>query len=93
MQRGLEPDLTILLDADASTRNDRTKKRGALDRIESEGDDFFERVRAGYRRRADMHPARFRTIDANPAFPVVRSAVQKLLDDKLDTWLGVAAEC
>ncbi len=93
VQRGLEPDLTILLDADASTRNARTRQRGALDRIESESDDFFERVRAGYLRRADMYPQRFTTIDANPSFPVVRAAVQSLIDDKLEAWLGVTAEC
>lgn len=93
VQRGLEPDLTILLDADASTRNARTRKRGALDRIESEGDDFFERVRTGYLRRADMYPDRFETIDANPSQAEVRAAVRELLERKLETWLGIAAEC
>lgn len=91
--RDLQPDLTILLDADADTRNARTKKRGALDRIESESDDFFERVRAGYLRRADMHPDRFEVIDANPEFRLVRQRVQRVLEQKIEHWLGLATEC
>ena len=35
------------------------------DRIESEQDDFFERVREGFRKRALAEPDRFRVIDAS----------------------------
>lgn len=61
---GLTPDLTLLLDLPVATGRARAAGRGEADRIEVEGDNFFERVRATYRERAAAEPARFRIIDA-----------------------------
>ncbi|PXV60791.1 thymidylate kinase [Dyella jiangningensis] len=61
---GLTPDLTLLLDLPVATGRARAAGRGEADRIEVEGDNFFERVRAAYRARAAAEPARFRIIDA-----------------------------
>ena len=62
---GLRPGLTLLLDLDVREGRARTSGRDLWpDRIESEQDDFFERVRAGFRRRAAAEPARFRVIVA-----------------------------
>jgi dTMP kinase len=62
---GLRPGLTLLLDLDVREGRARTSGRDLWpDRIESEQDDFFERVRAGFRRRAAAEPERFRVIDA-----------------------------
>lgn len=59
------PALTLLLDLDVREGRARTAGRDLWpDRIESEQDDFFERVREGYRRRAEAFPARFHVIDA-----------------------------
>jgi dTMP kinase len=62
---GLKPDLTLLLDLPVATGRARAAGRGAADRIETEADAFFERVRDAYRKRADAEPARFRVIDAS----------------------------
>lgn len=63
---GLRPGLTLLLDLDVREGRARTAGRDLWpDRIESEQDDFFERVRAGFRRRANVEPQRFRVIDAS----------------------------
>ena len=63
---GLRPGLTLLLDLDVREGRARTAGRDLWpDRIESEQDDFFERVRAGFRRRAAAEPQRFRVIDAS----------------------------
>ena len=63
---GLRPGLTLLLDLDVREGRARTAGRDLWpDRIESEHDDFFERVRAGFRRRAAAEPERFRVIDAS----------------------------
>jgi dTMP kinase len=62
---GLKPDLTLLLDLPVATGRARAAGRGAADRIETEADAFFERVRDAYRKRADPEPARFRVIDAS----------------------------
>jgi dTMP kinase len=73
---GLKPDLTLLLDLPVADGRARASQRGDADRIEAERDDFFERVRAAYRARAQAEPARFRVIDASlPAADVLAAAV------------------
>lgn len=72
---GLKPDLTLLLDLPVAHGRMRAGQRGAADRIETERDDFFERVRATYLARAHAEPARFHVIDATlPATGVLRAA-------------------
>lgn len=62
---GLRPGLTLLLDLDVREGRARTAGRDLWpDRIESEQDDFFERVRRGFRARAAAEPERFALIDA-----------------------------
>ena len=64
---GVKPDLTLLLDLPVAAGRARAAGRGEADRIESEADAFFERVRASYRTRAAQEPGRFRVIDASQA--------------------------
>lgn len=65
---GLKPDLTLLLDLPVHQGRARLAGRGeAPDRIEVEGDAFFERVRAAYRARAAAEPQRFHVLDASAA--------------------------
>ncbi len=45
---GFKPDLTLYLDVEPATGLQRARGRGALDRIELSGLDFFERTRARY---------------------------------------------
>lgn len=71
---GLTPDLTLLLDLPVATGRARAAGRGEADRIESEADAFFERVRAAYRERAAEQPQRFRIIDASLAPSLVLDA-------------------
>ena len=73
---GLKPDLTLLLDLPVADGRARASQRGGADRIEAERDDFFERVRAIYRARAQAEPMRFCVIDATQSAGVVlREAV------------------
>ncbi len=73
---GLKPGLTLLLDLDVREGRARTSGRDLWpDRIESEQDDFFERVREGFRRRAAAEPERFRVIDASQSPAVVGASV------------------
>lgn len=82
---GLKPDLTFLLDVDVTQGLARARARGGEpDRIEREQGEFFERVRAVYRARAEAEPQRFRRIDAGqPAEAVVADVVAAL-----DAWWG-----
>lgn len=63
---GLQPGLTLLLDVDVAVGRARASGRDlGPDRIESEQDDFFQRVRAVFRARATDDSARFQLIDAS----------------------------
>ena len=79
---GLRPDLTLLLDVPVEVGLQRARARDLpADRIESESEPFFERVRAAYRARAVAEPQRFRLVDASaPLEQVVDSAVEALED-------------
>jgi dTMP kinase len=64
-QRGLWPDLTILLDAPVAPALERARARsGKADRIEGEAVAFFERVRERYLHRASKEPERISVVDA-----------------------------
>lgn len=73
---GVKPDLTLLLDLPVADGLKRANGRGAADRIEMENADFFERVRAAYRARADAEPRRFRLIDASRPLDAVLQQVR-----------------
>jgi dTMP kinase len=64
VQQGLQPDLTLWFDLPAHAAAERRAAARAPDRFEAQDEAFFERVIAGYRARADAHPARFERIDA-----------------------------
>ncbi|RZZ85769.1 MULTISPECIES: dTMP kinase [Pseudoxanthomonas] len=82
------PALTLLLDLDVRVGRARTAGRDLWpDRIEREQDDFFERVREGYRRRAQAFPQRFRVIDAAQSPQDVAAAVRQAVQ----TWLDAQA--
>lgn len=77
---GLRPGLTLLLDLDVARGRERTRGRDLVpDRIEAERDEFFERVRAAYRARADADPGRVRVIDASRSADAVAAEAVQLL--------------
>ena len=80
---GLRPDLTLLLDLPVETGRERARHRGAADRIESEADAFFERVRECYRQRAAREPARFRLLDATRSRGGVLEQATRAVDELL----------
>lgn len=80
VQKELQPDLTILLDAPAEIGMQRAKKRGAIDRMETEDISFYERVRHGYLDLADKHQDRFAVIDASQSLESVQKEILKHLD-------------
>ncbi len=84
---GIRPGLTLLLDLPVAQGRARAQGRdGTPDRIESEQDAFFERVRAAFLARASSLPERFRVVDASrPAERVAADAVGHLL-----AWRGGA---
>ena len=86
VQDGLEPDLTVLLDAPASVGMARAERRGETDRLESEQASFYERVRDAYLALAANEPERFVVVDAGRPLADVQAdisaAIARLFDDK-----------
>jgi len=78
VQPNLTPDLTLLFDAPYTVSSHRLNTSGrSLDRFESEGEGFFERVRAAYRTLAAAEPGRVRIIDGSLPPLDVKAAVEK----------------
>ena len=82
---GIVPALTLLLDVPVEVGLHRVRGRGSADRIESEREDFFERVRAGYLARAAAEPQRFRVIDATQSVEAVAAQAVAHLRAHWDT--------
>jgi dTMP kinase len=72
---GLQPDLTLLLDAPVEIGRARAAKRGAFDRIEAEDLAFFNRVRSMFLSRAKAFD-RYAVIDAAQPLELVQNAIQ-----------------
>ncbi len=81
--KGFEPDLTILMDIDPEIGLARAAARGALDRIEREQIEFFQRTRAVYLALAEQKP-NVLIIDASQSLV----QVQNQISDKLTNWLA-----
>jgi dTMP kinase len=64
VQQGRQPDLTLWFDLAPALAAERRGQAREPDRLESQDEAFFARVRAGYAARAAADPARFVRIDA-----------------------------
>lgn len=88
VQEGLEPDLTILLDAPAELGVERARARGEADRLDSQTLAFYQRARDAYLALAAAHPERFTVIDASKPLDAVqgqiRAEIDRLFDDISD---------
>ncbi len=97
---GLRPDLTLLIDIDPSTGLHRARnaegKEGAAgrgDRLEQEGEEFHNRVRAGFLKLAHEEPARFVIVEGrrspDEVHVAMAAAVRRLLTER--GWLRADA--
>lgn len=64
VQQDLQPDLTLLFDVTLEVSRKRLSGNASLDRFEQEKQDFFQRVRDAYLKRAAQFPERIRVIDS-----------------------------
>jgi len=79
VQGTLQPDLTLYFDISPDMGRARTRGVRDPDRFEREQDDFFERVRAAYLRRAAENPGRIRIIDSTGSIPEIQKKLEIII--------------
>ncbi len=72
---GIQPDLILLLDLPVEVAKAR-RKPGAADRVESRGDDYFEKVRSGFLMEAAQCPDTIRVVSADGSVEEVRGRIE-----------------
>jgi dTMP kinase len=85
VQRGLEPDLTLLLDAPLEVGRGRIATR-TPDHFEREQAPFFERVRRAYLERGQRDPKRIKVVDAAGTLEQVEAAIIRELERLLESF-------
>jgi dTMP kinase len=77
---GTLPQLTLVLDMDSATAWQRIHQSGReLDRMESQPQSFFEKVRQGYLEVAQAEPSRVKIIDASATPEVVHESIWQII--------------
>ncbi|HEY4273054.1 MAG TPA: dTMP kinase [Candidatus Udaeobacter sp.] len=70
------PDMTIVLDVDASTAESRMQhEQRKADRMEQQSPEFYERVRQGYRALAEREPDRIILIDGSQDAEMIENEI------------------
>lgn len=84
VQRGLTPDLTLLLDMPVEAARERIAARGgAPDRFERERGEFFAAVRQAYLARAAAAPERIAVVDASRPLAAVGTQIEAILAERV----------
>jgi dTMP kinase len=78
-QAGRQPDLTLLFDLPTEIGRQRSRADRQPDRFERERDEFFQRVRQGYLRRAAAFPERIKTIDASGTVAEIKKSLEYII--------------
>lgn len=74
---GVMPDLVVVLDVDLETADRRLSR--PLDKLETRGIDYRQRLRRGYRAEADRDPARVVMVDASAGVDEVAARIRTVV--------------
>lgn len=81
----LQPGLTFLFDLPVEISMKRLERnRGNLDKLESNGIDFFREVRESYKERVKNDPQRFVVIDSSQTIDVIKEIVIKEINNYIN---------
>lgn len=82
----LLPGLTFILDIDPDQVLGRKKKRNMeIDRLESAGEDFYDRVYKGYHKIAELDPIRVKCIDATKSIDQIKTEIWEFVTQKMNS--------
>ncbi len=76
---GLKPDLTVFFDLPVNSALRRAGKRKANNRMDTEENDFYERVRASYLGIAEREPERFKVLPAEESREVIQTKLVEVV--------------
>lgn len=79
VQQDLQPDLTLLFDVTLEVSRQRLSSNASLDRFEQEKQDFFQRVRDAYLKRAAQFPERIRVIDSGRTLNEIQVDLEEII--------------
>ncbi|MDP2155580.1 MAG: dTMP kinase [Sulfuricella sp.] len=79
VQQDLQPDLTLLFDVTLEVSRQRLSGIASLDRFEQEKQDFFQRVRDAYLKRAAQFPERIRVIDSGRTLNEIQADLEDVI--------------
>ena len=85
---GLLPDLTLILDIPVAAAVQRLGE--ALDRMESRGEDYLNRVREGFQLEAERWPQGVERIGANRAADEIAADIQQYASDAIARKKGIS---
>ena len=86
VQKGIQPNYTILLDAPVEVGMTRARDRGELDRLEQQELIFFTRVRDKYLEIAQKNTDRYRVINASKSIKQVQLQLEEVVKTILNEW-------
>jgi dTMP kinase len=78
----IQPTLTFVLDMDVKVARQRMNRE--LDRIESQGIEYMQRVRLGFLKEAARYPEDIQVIDANRAINEIQVEIQQIAVKRLN---------
>jgi len=82
----LLPGQTFILDIDPDQIVDRRKQRNMeIDRLESAGKDFYDRVHKGYHKIAELDTIRVKQIDATQSIDQIKSEIWEFVIQKMNS--------
>jgi dTMP kinase len=79
------PDITFVLDVDATTAASRMQKPRKADRMEQQSGEFYERVRESYRELAAHEPRRIALIDGSRNADEIENEIWSVLSSRFPT--------
>jgi dTMP kinase len=82
-----QADFTLLMDIEPGIGLKRIKVRGKEDRIEQESIEFFNRITAAYRQKAQLESHRYAVIDASHPIELVEQAIKEAFLQRKETLL------
>jgi dTMP kinase len=81
---GIVPDITFFVDIPIDEIKRRIEiAKSSTDRMESSGDNFYERVRKGYFEIAEGEPERFHIMDGLKNVETIHDEIWKVVNDKM----------